>query len=223
LKCKHWLSPKTFEQAQAYVGSTGQNYFIVGKLQLELLKMNGCTPASHVLEVGCGCLVAGRPIMEFLSPDHYVGIEPNKWLIDAVKKGLPDTIDLIARKRPIFLKNKNFDATKARRRFDFVISHSILSHAAHRQYFLFLNSIKKVLAPGGVVIASIRFLDRNGNVMGDSNDSHWVYPNVSYFSWETVERGAAEYGFKIEWRRDYREFFIKESPDNHHDWIRLTA
>jgi hypothetical protein len=50
------------------------------------------SPNRHVLEIGCGCLVAGRPIMEFLSPDRYVGIEPNTWLIEAVKEQLPDTV-----------------------------------------------------------------------------------------------------------------------------------
>jgi SAM-dependent methyltransferase len=220
---KPFFRRKTFERAQAYVGNTGQSYFVVGRLQLELLKMNGCTTDSQVLEVGCGCLAAGRPIMEFLNPDRYVGIEPNTWLIDAVKEGLPDTIDLIARKRPVFLANRSFDASKTNRAFNFVLSHSVLSHAAHWQYLVFLRAIRKVLTPGGVVIASIRFLDDKGTVMGDSNNEVWSYPNVSYFSWETVERGAAKYGFQIEWRRDYREFFVKEAPSNYHDWIRLTA
>src|SRR5947209_6710442 len=108
-----------FERAQDYVGNPGENYRIVGQLQLELLQLNGCTPSSHVLEVGCGCLVAGRTIMEFLEPDRYVGIEPNEWLIDAVKEGLPETNELIDRKRPIFLSNTDFDASAAGRQFDF--------------------------------------------------------------------------------------------------------
>src|SRR5450755_3994037 len=146
-----------FERAQNFVGNPGPNFFIVGNLQLELLKSNGCTPESHVLEIGCGCLVAGRPIMEFLLPDRYVGIEPNSWLIAAVREGLPGTSELIVCKRPVFLSNEDFDASATHKRFDFVISHSILSHAAHWQLPLFLDGIKRVLAPSGVAIASVRF------------------------------------------------------------------
>ncbi len=212
----------SFERAQIFVGNTDENYFIVGKLQLDLLKMNGCTPGSHVLEIGCGCLVAGRAIMKFLLPDRYVGIEPNVWLLEAVKEGLPDTNDLIVQKRPIFLSNDEFDASEAHRQFDFVISHSILSHAAHWQYPHFLKGIKRVLAPSGVVIASLRFFNEKNELMGDSNNEKWVYPEVSYFSWETIQRVAAGHGYHVEWRKDYREFFVRAAPSNYHDWIRLT-
>ena len=36
---------------------------------------------SHVLEVGCGCLSAGVPVMRYLQRGHYVGIDPNRWLL----------------------------------------------------------------------------------------------------------------------------------------------
>jgi SAM-dependent methyltransferase len=209
-------------QAQAYVGSVGGDYFLVGDLQLELLQQNGCTPRSHVLEIGCGCLVAGRPIIRFLEPGRYVGIEPNTWLLDAVKKGLPETADLIHSKRPIFLDNWNFDASAVGRKFDFIISHSILSHAAAWQLPVFLKSVKSVLAPLGVTIASLRFSDALNILVGDSNDPEWVYPGVSYFAPETVQRLASEFGLSVEWRPDYREFFTKRAPTHYHDWIKLT-
>jgi hypothetical protein len=86
-----------FERVQYYVGNPGENYFIVGRLQLELLQRNGCTPDSHVLEIGRGCLGAGRPIIQFLNAERYVGLEPNVWLLDAVLGGPPDTRGLFAK------------------------------------------------------------------------------------------------------------------------------
>jgi len=210
-----------FEEAQYYVGNVGPDYFKVGSLQLELLKENGLAPSSHVLEIGCGCLAAGRPILHFLGPDHYVGIEPNYWLIEAVIEGLPGTKDLIDEKRPVFLRRTDFDATSVGRRFDFIISHSILSHAAHWQCPEFFKGVKKVLAPSGVALASIRFHDQDNSLMGDSLSPEWVYPDVSHFAWETVQKFAAAEQLCVEWRKDYREFFTKELPSNYHDWIRL--
>jgi len=211
-----------FDRAQIFVGNVDQNYITVGQLQLELLKMNGCQPASQVLEIGAGCLVAGRPIMQFLMPDRYVGIEPNSWLLDAVKEGLPDTVPLIEEKRPLFLDVMDFDASSTGRTFDFVISHSILSHSACWQYPQFLAAVRKVLAPRGVVLASIRFHTDDNRIAGDSRDQEWRYPEVSFYSWETARDLAIEHGLLPEWRPDYRELFIERAPSNHHDWLRLT-
>jgi SAM-dependent methyltransferase len=213
--------PEVLERAQYFVGNAGLNYFKVGLLQLELLKKNGLWPGARVLEIGCGCLVAGRPLLEYLEPDRYVGIEPNRWLIDAVLEGLPDTQVLFAKKRPAFLYNTNFDAAELGIEFDFIISHSVLSHAAHWQCPQFLHAVKRVLAPSGVALASIRFCDENRKTMGDSMGAEWVYPDVSYFAWETIQRFAAEQQLAVEWRDDYREFFVAGAPSNYHDWIRL--
>jgi cyclopropane fatty-acyl-phospholipid synthase-like methyltransferase len=210
------------QKAKVYVDAVGENFFKAGQAQLDLLKMNGCKPDSHVLEVGCGCLVAGRPIIEYLNPDCYVGIEPNRWLIEAVTKGLKGTKELIEKKRPIFLDNYDFDASATGRKFDFVIAHSVLSHAAHWQYPLFLKSLKTCLAPNGAILASIRFYNEAGEIAGDSNSEEWVYPGVSYFSLETVQRVAAEQGYDVEWRKDWREFFMSRYLLHSHDWIRLT-
>ena len=57
-------------EAQRYVATSRTS----GELQLELLKLEGCMPQSSVLEVGCGCLNAGVPIMRYLHRRHYVGI-----------------------------------------------------------------------------------------------------------------------------------------------------
>ena len=182
---------------------------------------NGAQPDSHVLEVGCGCLVAGRPILQFLEPDHYVGIEPNSWLIEAVMAGLPGTKRLIAEKRPVFLQRTDFDASSLGRRFDFVISHSVLSHAAHWQCPQFFKGVQKVLSDSGVAIVSLRFFDKDNNLMGDSLSPNWVYPDVSYFAWESIQKFAAEENLAVEWRKDYREFFVRSAPSNYHDWIRI--
>lgn len=209
------------QKAQQYVGAWSDAEAI-GAAQLELLRSAGCSPDSHVLEIGCGCLIAGLPIMTYLKPDRYVGIEPNQWLIDAVVNGNKSAAATIREKRPIFLNNTDFDGSPSGRMFDFVISHSILSHAAYWQYPLFLKSIRKCLSPDGIVLCSIRLFDDGGNLRGDSNDPEWVYPGVSFFSWETIQRVATEEGFDVQCRKDYQELFVSRYPRHIHDWLRLT-
>ena len=52
--------------------------------------------------------------------------------------------------------------------------------------------------------------------MGDSLSPNWVYPGVSYFAWESIQKFAAEENLAVEWRKDYREFFVRSAPSNYH-------
>lgn len=231
---------KIVHDAKSYVtGGLPQVWGISGGLQLELLKRNGCVPTSKVLEIGCGCLNAGVPIMRFLEPDNYVGIEPNKWLVDAILQE-DDVAALVKDRRARFIYTDAFDASSANTLFDYVISHSVLSHTARAQLELFMRNVRAVVKPTARVVASIRMTDRKGNLHRDSNDTEWQYPvskvervarrlvglkvppGVTYFSFETVTKIAQEHRFDVTWEREYREFFTKTSPAESHDWIVLT-
>jgi hypothetical protein len=74
-----------------------------------------------------------------------------------------------------------------------------------------MTGVKKVLAPRGNAIASIRFCNEHNQLMGDSNEPEWIYPEVSYFAWETVQNVATEFGLVVGWRKDYREFFTTKA------------
>jgi SAM-dependent methyltransferase len=226
--------------AKKYVtGGVLRQWELSGPLQLEVLKQNGCTPESKVLEIGCGSLSAGRHIIEFLLPGHYVGIEPNRWLIDAISRDR--TIgELIRARRPTFLHNESFDATALGTQFDYVISHSVLSHASRAQFEQFLDNLKKVIHPNSKILASLRMSDRRGRPKKDANQDEWQYPvsssqrrirrllrlpvpaGNSYFSFPTVTTIADLHGFKVSWEKEYRDYFVRHSPVEYHDWVVFT-
>lgn len=208
--------------AQAYVGNGADAYFMAGICQLELLKRNGLRPHHNVLEIGCGALVAGRPLIQYLDPDRYVGIEPNSWLVDACRNHFPDMPTILREKKPIFLSNTEFDASSVGRKFDFVLSHSVLSHAPHWQLPKFLSRMEHTLGPYGVIVASLRMYDAEGTLMGDSMHEDWQYPGATYFAEATVEMEAEKVGLKAEHMPEYRAFFTKHVPSNIHDWFRIS-
>src|SRR5437868_3523477 len=76
---KHIRGQSLLKQAKRYVGTRT----ISGQIQFEILKRQGCMPDSKVLEIGCGCLNAGIPIIKYLERGNYVGIDPNEWLRQA--------------------------------------------------------------------------------------------------------------------------------------------
>jgi SAM-dependent methyltransferase len=218
------LLPDPVEEARRYVG-TGLG---TGATQLELLKLEGCAQGSDVLEVGCGCLTAGVPLIEYLEAGRYVGIEPNTWLVESALK-VRRIRRLAARKRPVFLAREDFDASELGRTFDYVLSHSVLSHCAHWQLDQFIANASRVLRPGGRIVASIRLAE--GNDYGsrgspdkkDSRDEEWQYPDVSWFTFETVRETAARHGLDVAVKPEYTERYVARIAREFHDWLVFTS
>lgn len=197
---------------------------VSGELQAELLKREGCTPDSKVLELGCGHLHAGVPLMRYLKKGNYVGVDPNEWLRQhAMKKR--HVRHLVEEKQARFLTVDTFDASSLGIKFDFILSHSVLSHCAHWQLEQFIRNASKVLAPTGKLLVSICLAE--GNAFGspgtpnreDSMDKEWVYPGSSWFKLSTVKTTAELHGLSVNCLAAYTEFYTKVRPDEYHDWL----
>ena len=215
--------PDALVTATRYVATSR----VSGELQLELLKREGCTPESSVLEVGCGCLNAGVPLIAYLRRGNYVGIEPNRWLLDAAFADWRVRL-LARRKRPTLLAVTDFDARPLGRTYDYVLSHSVLSHCAHWQLEQFLSNVARVLRPGGRILASIRLAE--GNAYGspgtpdkdDSRHDEWVYPGVSWFKFETVQETAQRHGLTVTVKPEYTRLYVSRRRHEIHDWLVLA-
>jgi SAM-dependent methyltransferase len=212
--------PDSLTAAKHYVATDE----VSGKLQFALLQREGCLPSSTVMEVGCGCLNAGVPLIEYLNPGHYAGIDPNEWLLEAAMRRRR-VRRLVASKRPMFLNRGDFDAGELGLTFDYVLSHSVLSHCAHWQLEQFVGNIARALRPRGRILASIRLAE--GNAYGssgtpdkeDSMDEVWQYPGVSWFKLATVKKTAQRHGLNAVLKPEYTELYIAQRPKEMHDWI----
>src|SRR5205085_7483631 len=132
----------------------------------------------------------------------------NRWLVDAALRGWRARW-LVARKRPTFVARTDFDASELGCTFDYVLSHSVLSHCAHRQLEQFLANVADVLSPRGRILASIRLAE--GNAYGstgspdgdDSRYEEWQYPGVSWFKLTTVQETADRHGLTVLVKPEY--------------------
>src|SRR6266852_1299510 len=88
-----------YQDAKNFTGSDA----VSGKIQLELLQRAGCRPYSRVLDVGCGALHAGYELMQYLDAEHYVGLEPNGWLIDVALSERPGVREIAEVKGAAFI------------------------------------------------------------------------------------------------------------------------
>lgn len=169
---------------RAFVGPP-ERYDLMASIQFNLLTSLGLREYHHLLDIGCGSLRAGKLFIPYLLPEHYCGIEPEKWLIDeAIDRELGK--DILRIKRPKFNHNSAFDLTVFNREFDFLIAQSIFSHASSRQIEACLFSAKKVMKPSSLFVAT--FVIGKDNYTGQD----WVYPScVAYrmdYITELVER-----------------------------------
>lgn len=216
--CK--MDPRNDEAIQ-YVGTRPSG----GRVQLELLLREGLQEKDQVLEIGCGALMTAIPFMSFLETGHYVGIEPNLWLIEASLQ-IPENQAVVTEKQPVFLNNEDFDASSLGRTFDYIYAHSIMSHAALWQLPLFLKNCAKVLKEGGKVLFSIRLTQPNAyggeGAECETQAEEWQYPGCSFFHEETVVREASKWFRKVELKPEYTRLLTDNSKGVCHDWFVLT-
>jgi len=59
------------------------SYDLAAASQFNLLTMLGLREAHSVLDICCGGLRAGRPLICYLQPGRYFGLEPEKWVLEA--------------------------------------------------------------------------------------------------------------------------------------------
>jgi hypothetical protein len=207
--------------AIAYVGTVPEE----GIAQLAILIHKKCKSWHKLLEIGCGALIAGYPIMQYLNKGNYFGIDPNKWLVENSLQ-IAEVEKIATQKDARFIYNDRFDATPFNIKFDYVISHSILSHCAHWQLPLLLENVNKCVKSGSKIIVSIRFCE--GNRYGSSgykgtemDFETWQYPGSSFFRKETIIRLAQRYGYDIYIDSICTQLIMLANSYAVHDWIVL--
>lgn len=209
------------EEASRYVGTNSEE----GIAELAVLMWNGCRQDHTVLEVGCGALIAGYPVIQYLHAGNYCGIDPNRWLIEDSLK-IPQVKKVVSDKRARFDYNADFDGSMFDIKFDFVLSHSILSHAAHWQWRPFLQNIDRCVKPGSIILASLHFTE--GNEFGDPgydgtelDFGEWVYPGISYFRKETIFNLACELGYHARTDLVAPMLITSVHASSNHSWLVL--
>lgn len=182
-----------------------------GDIIVDFLRREGLEPHHKVLDVGCGALSQGKPLIEFLDSGNYVGLDPNGWLIEAAIEEFPHLLN----KNPEFSFNNEFSTGKGP--FDFVVAHSVLSHVAQWQVDLAAQRIREEVEKDAIFLASVRLTDE------DTLDRTWQYPGNSFFRFGTLLGKVTHAGWTIEHVADYKEIMVQSCPNDIHDWVRMRA
>lgn len=125
----------------------GGHWEELGQLQLDFLIRRGLQPGDRVLDVGCGCLRGGLPLIRFLQPGHYAGVDGNASLLEAASLELKQAG--LEWKQPRLLCDGDFQVERFETRFTFALAHSLFTHLPTKLIGRCLQQVARVLAPGG--------------------------------------------------------------------------
>jgi SAM-dependent methyltransferase len=137
--------------------SIGGEFAAMGVMMRELLIMHGLTPASDVIDVGCGAGRLTKPLSTYLY-GHYLGTDVVDELVEYARAEAhrPDWH---------FQVTSGLDIPAANNSADMVCFFSVFTHLLHEESYRYLHEAKRVLRPGGRIVFS--FLEF-------SIPSHWL-------------------------------------------------
>jgi SAM-dependent methyltransferase len=182
------------------VGIPLETFEAGGQEQLAYLLRAGLTPESKVVDLGCGVLRAGYPLIHFLAPGKYCGIEPHQERLAIGRDRIlePETL---ARKHPRFDTNARFDTSVFGEKFDFMLAYSIWTHASKTAIASILDSFLRDAEETGVLLAtylpaSWRHPDYQGEQwFGTSHESD--VPGCIYHRYDWIVAECGKRGLKV--------------------------
>lgn len=171
--------------------------------QFEWVRNHGLSREDTLVDVGCGVLRGGVPIIRYLEPEKYYGLDISERTLSVARDRLRE--HGLQHKRPHLIKNddlqfQELDGVKA----DFVLCQSVWTHIPPEYMEEFFENIGKVLNDEGVVLAT--YYEGSGSTPETHDDPNrseidWFYP------WSWLSEQADENGLEIE-RLD------REHPNN---------
>jgi cyclopropane fatty-acyl-phospholipid synthase-like methyltransferase len=126
--------------------------------QIGFLKGVGLKADSVLLDLGCGTLRGGIPIIEYLATGNYYGIESRDYVLSEGRKELQEAG--LEQKRPVLLATDDLEAVCLEQQFDFIWAFSVLIHMDDENLDHALKLVSKHLKEGGRFFANVNIGDR---------------------------------------------------------------
>lgn len=140
------------------------------RFQLQFLQSRGLRPEHRLVDIGCGTLRGGIPIIAYLEAGHYYGVEARSNAIREAHKELDEAG--LTGKRPTLIESADFAAVDLDPPVDFAWAFSVLIHLEDRILGDCLSAVGRWLNPDGVFYANVN--------IGDDDSRGWdKFPVVS--------------------------------------------
>jgi len=181
------------------------------EFQERFLKEKGLRPQHRLLDVGCGTLRGGLPLIDYLDNGHYTGIDVRKQAIEEgkieVKKAGLES------KNPALIQFSSFEEIRTTDEFDFVWAFAVLFHLEDDIFRDCIAFVGKRLNSEGRFFANVN--------LGQRPQGKWrEFPVVSH-DFEFYENEARKVGLSSKILGSLRECGHQSGDPNHDEQTML--
>jgi SAM-dependent methyltransferase len=141
---------RALEESMGFCGQWDEHR----RFQIDFLRERGLAPSQTLLEIGCGPLTAGIPIIAYLQASNYVGVDIRSSVLNLAWGEVG--ISGLSGKNPRLICSSSFGSEELQaEEFDFVLSFSVLFHLSDDLLQLYFSEVFRRLKPSGTCFAQV--------------------------------------------------------------------
>lgn len=156
--------------------------------QIKFLKEHGLKTTDIFLDIGCGTLRGGIPIIDYLDTNNYYGVEVRGAVLDEGRKELQNC--KLEHKNPTLLSFHRFNDLQIHTKFDVVFAFSVLIHMSDDIVDNCFQFVSEHLSHTGVFYCNVN--------IGKYKDGYWQGFPVVFRSFEFYNNKILKYGMSLE-------------------------
>lgn len=155
--------------------------------QFQFLKTMSLEPEHYLLDIGCGTLRGGIPLINYLEERHYFGIEVREKALNEGRKELREAG--LEKMNPTLLLFSDISQLTIEQKFNFIWAFSVLFHMSDEILNNTLDFVNRHLSDDGVFYANVN--------IGEHEESTWhEFPFVAR-PFEFYRDACTKYGLAV--------------------------
>lgn len=158
------------------------------RFQIQFLRGVGLLPQHQFLDLGCGTLRGGIPLIEYLDVGHYTGIDVRAAVLEEGRRELAEAE--LERRTPRLLWCADLHDFEVGQRFDVIWAFAVLIHMSDSVLNGALAFVARHLEPSGIFYATVN--------IGNRPEGSWQgFPIVSR-TFEFYQQVVSHHGLTLE-------------------------
>jgi len=156
--------------------------------QIDFLKRVGLQPCHVFVDLGCGTLRGGIPMIRYLDPGKYYGIELRPEVLAEAQRELRE--EGLEQKQPTLICSNDMATLELSVRFDCAWAYSVLFHMSEPAIEDCFRFLERYLQPGACLYANVN--------IGSRKSGHWKEFPVIWRSMDAYRELAARHAMSVE-------------------------
>jgi SAM-dependent methyltransferase len=132
--------------------------------QMRFLRQVGLQPGHYLLDLGCGTLRGGIPLIQYLEPGHYYGVDVRAQALEEARKELRESG--LEHKSPVLVLSERLSSLSLDREFDFIWAYAVLIHMSDDALGEGLDFVRRHLKENGSFYGNV--------LIGNTFDHRWL-------------------------------------------------